>query len=150
MQRWRTRCVRAHGTIRNPRTVWRMRIATVPGAMRCWRRQQRQQRIARGVWQAIGDDKRRAIGAVVAVAPPDADPLAACAPIVPLALAALHADDAALRTAGGAALTARLALVRSIREHLPPEMQHIPARRPSFADLMQTPMRSAIRRGLRR
>ena len=101
-------------------------------------------------WQALDDAMRQAIGTAFTTAPPHGASLAERDPIAALALAALHADDADIRTAGIAALIARPDLVRAFWDRLSPDVQHILARRPTFADLMQTPTRSAIRRDLRR
>jgi len=105
---------------------------------------------AAAVWRALDTSARWAIGAIVAAAPSDAAPLAVHDPIAALALAALHADDAALQTAGGAALTARSARIRTIWDDLPPEMQQMLGAIPDLADLSQSPARSARRRVSRR
>ena len=105
---------------------------------------------AAAVWQAFDDDAQRAIGAVIGAAPSDAAPLAVHDSIAALALTALQSEHDDLRNAGHAALIARPDLVRAFWDRLSPDVQHILARRPTFADLMQTPTRSAIRRDLRR
>jgi len=107
-------------------------------------------RHAGAVWQALSDAARRVIDAEVAAASPDADLPAVRDPIAALALAAVHAGDDGLWTAGVAALAARPALVRAIWEHLPPKVQQSLGAIPDFADLSQSHARPAIRRGRRR
>jgi len=105
---------------------------------------------AAAVWHALNDSARRAIGAVVAAAPPDADPLAVHDPIAALALAALHADDADLHDAGVTALAARSGHVRAIWERLSPKVQQTLGAIPDLADLSQSPARPARQRVSRR
>ena len=105
---------------------------------------------AGAVWRAIDADARQGIGAVVAVAPPDADPSVIRDPIAALALAAAHSGDADLRAAGVAALTARPALARMAWMTLPSGVQRILGDRPECADLPIAPENPAFRRDLRR
>jgi len=104
---------------------------------------------ARAVWQALSDDARRAIGAIVAAAPTDADPPAVSDPIAALALAASQSERDDLRNAGRAALTAHSARIRAIWEHLPPEIQQMLGEMPAFADLSTPQEPRAIRRARR-
>jgi len=105
---------------------------------------------AAAVWQAFDDDAQRAIGAVIGAAPSDAAPLAVHDSIAALALTALQSEHDDLRNAGHAALIARPDLVRAFWDRLSPDVQHILARRPTFADLPIVHARPVIQRGPRR
>ena len=103
------------------------------------------------VWQALSDDMRQEIVAVVSAETSDADPPAIRDPIAALALAALQSEHDDLRNAGHAALTARSARIRTIWMQTMPEMQQMLGALPAFADLIAAPNLSlAIRRGRRR
>ena len=105
---------------------------------------------AGAVWQALAETVRHAIVGDLPAETTECAALAVHDPLAALALAALHADDADLRTAGGAALTARCARIRAIWEDLPLAVRHDLGALPAFADLMQSLTRSAIQRGTRR
>jgi len=105
---------------------------------------------AAAVWQALDDATRRAIGAEVAAASPDADPLAVHDPIAALALAAVHADDADLRAAGITALAARPDVLRARWGALPTEMQHILRSHLAVADMTAASAGTADMRQRRR
>ena len=105
---------------------------------------------AAAVWHALNDSARRAIGAVVAAAPSDADPLAVFDPIAALALAASQSARDDLRNVGSAAFAARCARIRAIWEDLPLAVRHDLGALPAFADLSIAPTRPAIRDGIRR
>jgi len=104
---------------------------------------------AAAIWQALDDATRRAIVAAITAAPSDADPLAVHDSIAALALAALRHGDADLRTAGGAALTARSARIRAIWDDLPLAVRHDLGALPAFADLPVVHARPVIQRGFR-
>jgi len=105
---------------------------------------------ASAVWQALDDATRRAIGAEVAAASPDADPLAVHDPIAALALAAVHADDADLRAAGITALAQRPDVLRQRWGALPTEMQHILRSHLAVADMTAASTGTADMRQRRR
>ena len=105
---------------------------------------------AAAVWQALSDAARRALVAGIAAAPSDGDPPAVHDPIAAFALEALRADDADLRAAGVAALTARPEVTRTIWVRLPSAVQQSLGALPAFADLSTPQEPRAIRRARRR
>jgi len=98
------------------------------------------------VWGALDAAARRRIGAVLAAVSPGADSRAVSDPLAALALAAVHAHDADLRTAGVTALAARPDVLRACWTALPPQAQQMLGRLPAVADLPPAPARFDVRR----
>jgi len=105
---------------------------------------------AAAVWQALSDDMRQEIVAVVSAEASDADPPVIRDLLAVLALAAAHSDDADLPAAGVAALTVRPEITRAIWEQLPSAVQQSLGALPAFADLPITLASPVVRRNLRR
>jgi len=102
-------------------------------------------RHAAAVWQALDDAMRQAICTAFTAAPPHVTSLAERDPIAALALAALHAEDDDIRTAGVAALAQRTETLRALWGTLPPEVQQTLRAHLAVADLQPLAETPAIR-----